>query len=153
MEDWRRIDIDAFDPDSGRLTKEDLKPPYPVAVGQAEIDSKISQLRSAATSGDFSTALTLVTSDPPYSADQAIKERYFAAVLSVLTQVRQAEISTLVKQLSSSQTDVLIKYLYKGMSCPEGQKQGGTLLSWFEKVTQHLGVAPVVRYLSDRNTV
>ncbi|SCU80001.1 LAFA_0B06942g1_1 [Lachancea sp. 'fantastica'] len=153
MEDWRRIDIDAFDPDSGRLVPEDLTPPNLKPVNAGEIESKISQLRSAATSGDFSTALQLVTNDPPYSADETTKSRYFEAVLSALTQVRQAEIANLVKQLSPAQTDVLIKYLYKGMSVPEGQKQGGILLSWFEKVTQDTGVAPVVRYLSDRRTV
>ncbi|SCU82583.1 LANO_0B06810g1_1 [Lachancea nothofagi CBS 11611] len=153
MEDWRRIDIDAFDPDSGRLNVEDLKPPYEATISLAELEPKISQLRSAATSGDFATALQLLTSDPPYSADETAKARYFEAVLSVLTQVRQAEIASLIKQLSSTQIDVLIKYLYKGMSVPDGQKQGGILLSWFEKLTQNSGVAPVVRYLSDRNTV
>lgn len=153
MEDWRRIDIDAFDPDSGRLTAEDLKPPYTHAITLQELEPKISQLRSAATSGDFSSALQILTSDPPYSADDATKEEYFHAVLSVLTQVRQAEITALVKNLSPKQVEVLIKYLYKGMSIPEGQKQGGILLSWFEKATQVSGVAPIVRYLSDRNTV
>ncbi|CUS23279.1 LAQU0S09e01222g1_1 [Lachancea quebecensis] len=153
MEDWRRIDIDAFDPDSGRLTAEDLKPPYASSVSLQELEPKISQLRSAATSGDFLNALQILTTDPPYSADEATKNQYFHAVLGVLTQVRQADITNLVKQLSPKQTDVLVKYLYKGMSIPEGQKQGGMLLSWFEKVTQLSGVGPVVRYLSDRNTV
>ncbi|SCU95820.1 LAME_0F13630g1_1 [Lachancea meyersii CBS 8951] len=153
MEDWRRIDIDAFDPDSGRLNAEDLTPPNLKVVSASEIEPRISQLRSAATSGDFASALQLVTNDPPYGADETTKTRYFEAVLSVLTQVRQAEIANLVKQLSLKQVDVLIKYLYKGMSVPEGQKQGGILLSWFEKVTQNSGVAPVVRYLSDRRTV
>lgn len=153
MEDWRRIDIDAFDPESGRLTEEDLKPPYATQEGLQELQPKISQLRSAATSGDFASAVQLATSDPPYNSDDATKLQYFSAVLEVLTQVRQAEIINIVKQLSPKQQEVLIKYLYKGMSLPEGQKQGGILLSWFEKVTQVSGVGPIVRYLSDRNTV
>lgn len=153
MEDWRRIDIDAYDPEGGRLTAEDLIPPYTSQVTLQTLQPKISQLRSAATSGDFATALQNATTDPPYSADEPTKMQYFQTVLEVLTQVRQAEIANIVKQLSSEQQYVLVKYLYKGMSLPEGQKQGGILLSWFEKISQISGVNPIVRYLSDRRTV
>ncbi|SCU92410.1 LAMI_0E10264g1_1 [Lachancea mirantina] len=153
MEDWRRIDIDAFDPDSGRLTLEDMRPPYGSHVSLQELQPKISQLRSAAASGDFKTAVQIAMSDPPYSADDATKFQYLLAVLEVLTQVRQHDISTILGQLSLEQQDVLVKYLYKCMSIPEGQKQGGILLSWFEKLTQEFGVGPIVRYLSDKNTV
>ena len=46
-----------------------------------------------------------------------------------------------------------IRDRYKGMSITEGQKQGGILLAWFEKLTQVAGVTPIVHYLSDRQTV
>lgn len=153
MEDWRRIDIDAFDPDSGRLTVKDLIPPYESIVTLQELQPRISQLRSLATSGDMNSAIQLATSDPPYSADENTKATYFQAVLEALTQARQADIANIVKQLSSQQQDVLVKFLYKGMSIPEGQKQGGILLAWFEKLIQAAGVNPVVHYLSDRRTV
>ncbi|QLG73874.1 hypothetical protein HG535_0F03850 [Zygotorulaspora mrakii] len=153
MEDWRRIDIDSFDPNSGRLTNDDLIPPYAHHVTLQELQPKIAQLRSLATSGDMSSATKLATEDPPYSADANTKAVYFQAVLEALTQVRQADIATIVKQLSPQQQDVLVKYLYKGMSLPEGQRQGGILLAWFEKLTQSSGVNPIVHFLSDRRTV
>lgn len=153
MSDWRRIDIDAFDPESGRLTKEDLVPPYPHQTTLQELQPKITQLRTLSSSGDISSAIQLATTEPPYSGDDTTKLQYFSAVLEVLTQVRQADISNIVKSLSSEQQDVLVKYLYKGMSIPEGQKQGGILLAWFEKLTEISGVTPVVHYLSDRRIV
>ncbi|QLQ80590.1 hypothetical protein HG537_0D05910 [Torulaspora globosa] len=153
MDNWRRIDIDAFDPDSGRLTAQHLIPPNQVLVTLQDIQPKISQLRSLASSGDMISAIQLAVNDPPYGADEITKKTYFHAVLDALTQVRQSDITTIVQQLTSKQQDVLVKYLYKGMSVPEGQKQGGILLSWFERLTQTAGVNPIVHYLSDRQTV
>lgn len=153
MEDWRRIDIDAFDPESGRLTALDLIPPYVQSTNPQVVQQQVSQLKSFATSGDIASAIQLVTSDPPYGADDSTKSLYFRAVLETLTQVRQADIANVVKQLQPQQQDVLIKYLYKGMSVPEGQRQGGILLAWFEKLTQVAGVQPVMHYLTDRRTV
>lgn len=153
MENWRRIDIDAFDPDSGRLTAQDLIPPNETPVTLQDLQSKISQLRSLASSGAMDSAVKLATSDPPYGADESTKATYFQAVLEALTQVRQSDIANVVQQLSSEQQYVLVKYLYKGMSIPEGQKQGGILLAWFEKLTQKAGVNPIVHYLSDRRTI
>ncbi|CCK72780.1 Arc15p KNAG_0L01600 [Huiozyma naganishii CBS 8797] len=152
MTDWRRIDIDAFDPES-RLKTEDLLPPYTTQVTLAELQPKITQLRNLSTSGDISAAVQLAMQDPPYSADGATKAAYFQAVLDTLSQVRQADIANIVKQLSLDQEAVLVKYLYKGMSVPEGQRQGGILLAWFEKLTQASGIAPITHYLSDRRTV
>ncbi|CDO93082.1 unnamed protein product [Kluyveromyces dobzhanskii CBS 2104] len=153
MEDWRRIDIDAYDPESGRLTVDDLKPPYPHILTLQELQPAIQQLRSYTSSGDFSAAVQLITSEPPYDADEQAKSQYLTGVLEVLTQVRQADIANIIKQLDRKQQDALIKYLYKGMSIPEGQKHGGILLAWFEKLTQVAGVNPIVHYLSDRRTV
>lgn len=153
MSDWRRIDIDAFDPESGRLTTQDLVPPYQAQVSLQDIQPKISQLRSLASSGDMKGAIELATSEPPYSGDDATKTQYFQAVLETLTQVRQADISNIVQGLNPSQQDALVKYLYKGMSVPAGQKQGGILLTWFERLTQVAGVRPISHYINDRNTV
>lgn len=152
-QDWRRIDIDAYDPESGRLTVKDLIPPNQKPVTMQELEPKINQLRTFASSGDSNSAIQLATSDPPYGADEATKQHFFQAVLIALTQVKQSDITGVIKQLSSKQQDVLTKYLYKGMSVPEGQKQGGVLLAWLEKLTQVAGVNPIVHYLSDRNTV
>lgn len=153
MEDWRRIDIDALDPESGRLTAQDLIPPYLQQTDPQSVQQQISQLKAFATSGDIASAIQMATSNPPYGADDSTKALYSRAVLETLTQVRQADIANIVKQLQPQQQDALIKYLYRGMSIPEGQRQGGILLAWFEKLTQVSGVRPVMHYLTDRKTV
>ncbi|CCH60266.1 hypothetical protein TBLA_0C04700 [Henningerozyma blattae CBS 6284] len=152
-QDWRRIDIDAFDPESGRLTEKDLIPPYPNNVTLQDIEPTINQLRNLASSGDSISAIKLATSDPPYSGDENVKYQYFLAVMTALSQVKQSDITNIIKQLSPKQQDVLIKYLYKGMAVKETQKQGGVLLAWFEKLTQVAGINPVVHYINDRKTV
>lgn len=149
MTDWRRIDIDAFDPESGRLTQADLVPPYdgpPV-----DVNSRVGQLRSMV--GDVAGAVQVITTDPPYNCDEQSKHVYLLAVLEALGQARAMDIANIVGGLNNDQVDVLVKYLYRGMAVPEGQKQGGILLAWLEKVTQAHGVRPIVHYLSDRRTV
>lgn len=95
----------------------------------------------------------MITNDPPYNSDEATKKTYLLAVLEALCQVKTMDIANIVGQLNDSQVDVLVKYLYKGMSVPEGQKQGGILLAWLEKITQTNGVKPIVHFISDRRTV
>lgn len=154
MSDWRRIDIDAFDPESGRLRPEDLVPAYGTPeVSSGEIQSRVGQLRSMASSGDIGGALQVITTDPPYNCSEQDKQVYLLAVLEALAQVRTMDIANIVGKLSNDQVDVLVKYLYRGMAVPEGQKQGGILLAWLEKVTSTHGVRPIVHYLSDRRTV
>ena len=152
MSDWRRIDIVAFDPDS-RLTTKDLIPPYDRQITLEELQPKMQQLRTLSSGGDTRSAVQLITQDPPYSADDNTKNLYFQIVLETLCQVRQADMTNIVKEWSTEQQIVLVKYLYKGMSLPEGQKQGGILLAWFEKLVQSSGITPIVYYLSDRRSV
>lgn len=71
----------------------------------------------------------------------------------MLSAVKQSDIPKIVESLSLEQQNVLVKYLYKGMSVTKGQQQGGVLLSWYDKTVDVTGLGPVVRYLSDRRTV
>ena len=64
MSDWRRIDIDAFDPDS-RLTTKDLIPPYDRQITLEELQPKMQQLRTLSSGGDTRSAVQLITQDPP----------------------------------------------------------------------------------------
>ncbi|KAF8003506.1 hypothetical protein HF325_002751 [Metschnikowia pulcherrima] len=128
MEDWRRIDIDALEPEN-HLSKQDLVPDLPP------------------------TALDT----PPYVSDQKTKNLHTETVFEVLASIKNNhninEFPTFVSQLSSDQQDTLIKYIYKIMSTNYGAKHGALLLSWFEKTVDVTGMGPVVRFYSDRRTV
>lgn len=150
-EDWRRIDIDALDPEN-TIQPEDLIPPTdPVSAEQ--LQAEISQLRQFISRGSYSDALQHATSAPPYGASIQGKELYSDTLLELFSVVKQADIAGLVEGLDIEQQNVLLKYIYKGFSTDKGKKQGGVLLSWYEKVVGVTGMGPVVRYLSDRRTV
>lgn len=155
MEDWRRIDIDALEPDN-HLSKEDLVPDLP-AVSYEEIVSISKQVKQSLSLGQFVPALKLALDNPPYVADERTKnlhaETVFEALVSIKNNQHVNEFANIVKQLDADQQDNLIKYLYKNMNTSYGAKQGGVLLSWFEKTVEVTGLGPVVRFFSDRRTV
>ncbi|CCH44354.1 Actin-related protein 2/3 complex subunit 5 [Wickerhamomyces ciferrii] len=71
MEDWRRIDIDALDPEA-QIIAEELKPEV-APVSAEEVQTRISTLRSYISKGAFTDAIGFLTEDPPYGADDASK--------------------------------------------------------------------------------
>ncbi|KAL6937712.1 hypothetical protein ACO0RG_004231 [Hanseniaspora osmophila] len=158
MEDWRRIDIDALDPENGRLTAADLTKPIlqtgePVYSSQ-DVQGIMGSLRSYASSGDFTSVVKLITAQPVYFADsEQTKDMYVKQVVESLAQCRTMEISKIVSGLTDSECDVLIKFLYKGMSIPEGAKQGTILLAWLDNIIEKNGSNSIIRYLTDRKTV
>lgn len=155
MADWRRIDIDAYEPDKF-LTKEELVPDLPETL-YSQIQSVSQQSRTYLSSGKFSEALGLVLDNPPYVSDEKTKATHSETVFEVLCSIRNnhqvSELKGFVEKLSLEQQDVLVKYLYKTMGTSYGAKQGGLLLNWFEKVVEVSGEGPIVRYLADRRTV
>lgn len=155
MDAWRAIDIDALEPEN-HLSKEDLIPDLP-ATSYEEIVALSKEIRQSLTLGQFLQALQLALDSPPYVADEKTKDLHAETVFEVLVSIKNNkninEFSTFVKQLDSNQQDNLIKYLYKNMATAYGAKQGGLLLSWFEKTVDVTGLGPVVRHYSDRRTV
>lgn len=155
MEDWRRIDIDALEPEN-HLSKEDLIPDLPPTSSQ-DISAISKQVRQSLSQGQFLQALTLVLDNAPYVAEEQTKTLHAETVFEVLISIKNNhnpnELSNFIKQLDSNQQDVLVKYLYKNMNTSYGAKQGGLLLSWFEKTVEITGLGPIVRFMTDRRTV
>lgn len=155
MEDWRRIDIDALEPEN-HLSKEDLIPQLP-ATSHELVVGVSQQVRQALSLGQFAEALQLALDLPPYVAEERTKQLHTETVFEVLISIKNnhsvSDISGFVKQLDSTQQDTLVKYLYKNMGTSFGAKQGALLLSWFEKTVELTGLGPIVRFMTDRRTV
>lgn len=155
MENWRTIDIDAFEPDK-HMSKEELIPNLP-PTPREEIVTISRQCKSVLSQGQFLQALALVLDNAPYVSDEETKKIHAETVFEVLCSVKNnhanSDLSGFIKQLSSDQQDTLVKYLYKAMGESYGAKQGGLLLQWFEKTVQETGLGPIVRFISDRRTV
>ncbi len=61
------------------------------------------------------------------------QERNFGVVLDVLTRFKAADVEKAVNSLSTDQTDILMKYVYRGFANPT-ENSCGILLVWHEKV-------------------
>ena len=63
--------------------------------------------------------------------------------------------SNLVKQLSETEQDTLMKYLYAGMAAPDSAEGNGCaiLLNWHEKLTEVAGLGCIVRAMTDHRRV
>jgi actin related protein 2/3 complex subunit 5 len=91
-------------------------------------------------------------------------------LLLILNSTKPADISPIVKALSSESQDTLMKYLYKAMAMPGyADVNSSALLTWHEKVRRDLltyaqilipfqltevaGIGCIVRVMTDRKTV
>ncbi|ODV61387.1 Arc15p [Ascoidea rubescens DSM 1968] len=153
MEDWRRIDIDALDPES-RLTDEQLRLVDTDLVSYDDVLLKSRQVKALLSKGNYSDSLRLALTNPPYHSDIEDTRLFnLSLVLEVLTSVKQAQMSNIVQALDIDQQDILVKYLYKAMSQSQSQIHSGILLAWFEKTIEITGLGPILRYMSDRRLV
>ncbi|KAG7662962.1 ARC15 [[Candida] subhashii] len=156
QEDWRKIDIDAFETEN-HLSPEDLIPDSIPATPQSTIESVSQQIRNQLSTGQFQDALALALDSAPYVSTPETKSLHARTVFETLCSIRNNnslnDLDQFIHGLNSEQQETLIKYLYKSMSEEYGQKQGGLLLSWFEKAVEIGGLGPIARYLTDRRTV
>lgn len=155
MDDWRRIDIDALEPEN-HLCKLDLTPQLD-PVSHADVAAVAQSVKQSLSLGQFLSALQTALNTPPYVADDATKALHAETVFEVLASIKNnhnvSEYGSFVQQLTAEQQDTLIKYIYKIMETPYGAKHGVLMLGWFEKSVEVTGMSPVVRFFSDRRTV
>ncbi|KAI4168316.1 MAG: hypothetical protein LQ343_006483 [Gyalolechia ehrenbergii] len=183
---WRTINIDLLDPESpANFSTATLSSTVP-SVSASEVQSLSSQIKQQLRGGDSEGALRGALEYPPYSGDTAAKEVHLATVVEILQSIKQSEMSPILSRTYGSDggvelLDVLMKYLYKGMShssqpssastrsmspqptgfsqiLSRGGGEGGgqamsVLLSWHEKLVEIAGPGSIVRVMSDRRTV
>ncbi|KAI8378149.1 actin-related protein 2/3 complex subunit 5 [Choanephora cucurbitarum] len=152
---WRKIDIDQYDEDA--YTEDEILAEFEAGLSPEHVISS-SQTRSVdvrnlLTKGDLNTALTRALEDPPYGRNlDSAKAESTKTVTEVLNLFRASDISQVVKSLSCDQQDILMKYLYAGLSKPELYNPS-VLLTWHEKLTEVAGTGSIVRVMTDKRTV
>ncbi|KAL8870262.1 MAG: hypothetical protein Q9174_003657 [Haloplaca sp. 1 TL-2023] len=183
---WRTINIDLLDPESPANFSTATLIPAVTPVSAAEVQNLSSQIKQLLRGGDSEGALRGALENPPYGGDAAAKEVHLATVVEILQSIKQSEMSPMLNRIYDSDggvevLDVLMKYLYKGMShtskpssastrsaspqisgFSQIQQRGGgegggqamsVLLSWHEKLVEIAGPGSIVRVMSDRRTV
>ncbi|KAG5919339.1 hypothetical protein E4U61_000959 [Claviceps capensis] len=181
---WRTINIDAYNEDSPvNFDISTLHPPQP-EISEAEVRQLAGQVRQLLQGGDAEGALRGCLETPVYVGTEGAKDAHLQTIIEVLQSIKASEMSPLLKKLYESEggnecLDVLMKYIYKGMSM--GQSSGGrgskvmpqptggfsqvgsrpgasnesaaasmsVLLSWHEKVVDVAGLGCIGRTMTD----
>ncbi|KAK4224983.1 putative ARP2/3 complex subunit [Podospora fimiseda] len=128
-DNWRRINIDALDPDSSlNFPTSSLHPPQP-EISESDCRNLSSAVRQLLRGGDAEGALRTCLENPVYNGPDGVKEQHLGTVVEVLQSIKASEMSPLLKRVYEGEggvelLDCLMKYLYKGMGSP-GAGSGG----------------------------
>ena len=123
------------------------------AAFEAALAAREAAVDSCLRSGKAADAARRALEAPPFASKvPATKERSAAAAqraLLALTARGEAETVAFIDSLDSTAADVLMKYLYKALSRPEGS---AALLSLHGKLVERHGLGAIVRAIVDRRT-
>ncbi|PHZ16921.1 ARP2/3 complex 16 kDa subunit (p16-Arc) [Rhizopus microsporus ATCC 52813] len=152
---WRKIDIDQYDEDA--YTQDEILAEFETGLSPEEVNNatqtRNTDVRNFISRGDLNNALTRALEDPPYGRHlEAAKTESTKMIAEVLNMFRVGDISDIVKSLNHEQQDVLMKYIYAGLSKPE-LYNSSVLLTWHEKLTEVAGNGCIVRVMTDKRTV
>ncbi|ORY56926.1 Arp2/3 complex subunit [Pseudomassariella vexata] len=118
---WRTINIDALDPESSQnFDTTTLHPPLP-EISEAEVRQLNGQVRQLLRGGDAEGALRGCLETPVYNGSEGTKEVHLQTVVEVLQSIKASDMTPMLQRIYGSEgggelLDVLMKYLYKGMS-------------------------------------
>ncbi|CEI87111.1 Putative Actin-related protein 2/3 complex subunit 5 [Rhizopus microsporus] len=152
---WRKIDIDQYDEDA--YTQDEILAEFETGLSPEEVNNatqtRNTDVRNFISRGDLNNALTRALENPPYGRHlEAAKTESTKMIAEVLNMFRAGDISDIVKSLNHEQQDVLMKYIYAGLSKPE-LYNSSVLLTWHEKLTEVAGNGCIVRVMTDKRTV
>ncbi|KAI1381620.1 actin-related protein 2/3 complex subunit 5 [Hypoxylon crocopeplum] len=118
---WRTINIDALDPDSSQnFDTSTLHPPLP-EISEAEVRQLNAQVRQLLRGGDSEGALRGCLESAVYNGSDGAKDAHMQTVVEVLQSIKASDMTPMLQRIYGSEggselLDVLMKYLYKGMS-------------------------------------
>ena len=96
-------------------------------------------------------ALKISLQDPPYNTKTiAVKEKSAMVVCKALFAIKESDAEGALAQLNPEECDVLMKYIYRGLSMPKkDQDHYKALLKWQPKVLAVAGPASIVRVMAE----
>ncbi|KAJ3021081.1 Actin- protein 2/3 complex subunit 5-like protein [Thoreauomyces humboldtii] len=151
----RKVDVDKYGDEDTFVDENETATGSTAVSAQTESDvaSREGDVRNLLSRGDTRGAIVRALEDPPAGREvQALKDRNTGTVMTALATAKSTDIVPIVKDLSTQQLDILMKYVYRGMASPEIYNSA-VLLAWHEKVVEVGGMGSIVRVLTDRKTV
>lgn len=147
LEDWRRIDVDQYDPEYQYIPDE--LPNTKAGATLSDMQTLTQTLRAYIQRMEITEAFTTAIEYAPYGAEENVRIAFLKAVLEVFISVKMNDIGKFTKQLDSDSLDALVKFLYVLMGKDFALKQSGLLLVWLDKIVEQVGEGPIIRYMSD----
>jgi len=118
---------------------------------RGEVQAREKEVTRLLNGGKALDALPVSLENPPtHSKEADLKDQNAQTVLNVLAAIKEKDIEPAVNALNADQLDVLMKYVYRGLSSGE---QSAALLKWHESVLKKSGLGSIVRALTERKTV
>lgn len=147
FEDWRRIDVDKYDPDY-QYTPDEL-PEEKAGATAADMQALTQTLRGLIQRMEIAQAFATAIEYAPYGAAEEVRVSFLKAVFEIFVSVKMNDVAGITKQLDLDTLDTIVKFLYTLMSKDWALKQSGLLLVWLDKIVEQVGEGPIIRYLSD----
>lgn len=120
----------------------------------ADLKSKQGSVKSLLTGHDKKGALEAALRKPPLgSKEQGVKDATTDLVASVLNQVTENEIESVLAPLDNDMLDILMKYVYRIMQDTEKGTNYGVLLKMHDAIHTRAGIGSIVRSITERKTV
>eukprot|EP00049_Salpingoeca_infusionum_P011134 m.191896 g.191896 ORF g.191896 m.191896 type:complete len:154 (-) comp14850_c0_seq1:262-723(-) len=144
---FRKVDVDQYDEEQYQDEVADV-----ADDGVAALDEQAKQINAKLTAGDKKGALAIACQQPAPCRSEDAKTRVFDAVAATLTAFKSSEIAAAVKELDQAQTDVLMRFIYRGMATPN-ESYSNLLLTWHSNAVAQGGLGSIVRVMTSRKTV
>lgn len=142
--EFRRVNIDQYCEREFPDEDEELQKQADESINNFiyELDNNLNQ-------GNNLIALNMIL-DKPHQSNllQSEKNRLVLFVIRILQTFKQKEIDSVLEKLSSSQLDILMKYIYRGFEFPN-ESASANLLLWQDKVYQIGGLGCILRVMTN----
>ncbi|ETW05948.1 hypothetical protein H310_03582 [Aphanomyces invadans] len=116
-----------------------------------EVRSRAMRVKQLTMQKKFVDAVVLSLENPPVSStSDNVKLANAQTVFAALQACSKADVANVVQALTPDLEDVLMKYLYRGLSVPQNN---ASLLEWHGHLVAKAGNGCIVRALTDRKLV
>ncbi|KAF0682865.1 Aste57867_25052 [Aphanomyces stellatus] len=118
---------------------------------EADVRARATRVQQLTMQKKFVEAVAASLENPPVNAtSDNIKNANAQTVFAALQACSKADVSNVVQALTPELEDVLMKYLYRGLSIPQNN---ALLLEWHGHLVTKAGNGCIVRALTDRKLV
>ncbi|CAD6196477.1 unnamed protein product [Caenorhabditis auriculariae] len=140
---YRKIDVDAFDPEKYDENEEGTETP---GLGPDE-RAVVSMLN---TNRNLEALQASLLSPPFKTKNQAMKDKSTQLVAKVLQAFKSSEIEAAVQRLSIEEGDILMKYVFKAMEILADPAVCQSLLAWHSQLVAKFGLGCIIRVMTNR---